>query len=251
MSFRFARRKAAIHGFTLIELLVIVAIISLLAAILFPIFGRVRENARRSACMSNLKQIGLAFAQYTQDYDEQLPLNGSARSWDTCIASYTGIRVVPGNSPLIFRCPSDVAHSSRRSYVIPYGGNNGPSSTATFVFGYNNAVTPNLIQGVKLAEIPEPARTILATECPSSPLGVPTTDPAYVANLFGNYSGSYVGAPVGQEKAMPGRRIHFDGWSYLFSDGHVKWMRPEQTMIGVTTNIAQRVPGNLWVRIKS
>src|SRR5690606_10356139 len=56
-------------AFTLIELLVVIAIISILAAILFPVFGRARENARRASCMSNVKQIGLAMRQYTQDYD--------------------------------------------------------------------------------------------------------------------------------------------------------------------------------------
>ncbi|RYG65392.1 DUF1559 domain-containing protein, partial [bacterium] len=61
------------RGFTLIELLVVIAIIAILAAILFPVFGRARENARRSSCQSNLKQIGLGIMQYVQDYDERLP----------------------------------------------------------------------------------------------------------------------------------------------------------------------------------
>ena len=60
------------RGFTLIELLVVIAIIAILAAILFPVFARARENARRASCQSNLKQIGLGIFQYTQDYDEKM-----------------------------------------------------------------------------------------------------------------------------------------------------------------------------------
>src|SRR5215217_8055455 len=62
------------RGFTLIELLVVIAIIAILASILFPVFARARENARRSSCQSNVKQIGLGFMQYTQDYDEKFPM---------------------------------------------------------------------------------------------------------------------------------------------------------------------------------
>src|SRR3989441_7838895 len=70
MSSRLQPRRT---GFTLIELLVVIAIIAILAAILFPVFARAREAARASSCLSNCKQLGLAFQQYLQDYDETYP----------------------------------------------------------------------------------------------------------------------------------------------------------------------------------
>src|SRR5688500_6579567 len=83
------------NGFTLIELLVVIAIIAILAAILFPVFARARENARRSSCQSNMKQLGLGMMQYTQDYDEKLPcgvyqgVNGTnGQGWGGQVYSY-------------------------------------------------------------------------------------------------------------------------------------------------------------------
>src|SRR5579885_2930210 len=70
---RYAKRANREKGFTLIELLVVIAIIAILAAILFPVFAQAREAARKSACQSNLKQLGTAILMYKQDYDEKFP----------------------------------------------------------------------------------------------------------------------------------------------------------------------------------
>src|SRR5439155_11108828 len=66
------------RGFTLVELLVVVAVLALLAGLLFPVLSQARHAARRSACVSNLRQLGAAFAMYAGDYDETLPEAGGA-----------------------------------------------------------------------------------------------------------------------------------------------------------------------------
>jgi prepilin-type N-terminal cleavage/methylation domain-containing protein len=78
------------HGFTLIELLVVVAIIAILAAVLFPVFAQAREKARQSACLSNLKQIGEAVMMYLQDYDDTYPGGGPEEGWDFWVAGPEG-----------------------------------------------------------------------------------------------------------------------------------------------------------------
>jgi prepilin-type N-terminal cleavage/methylation domain-containing protein len=83
-----------VSGFTLIELLVVIAIIAILAAILFPVFAQAREKARQTACLSNSKQMALGLAQYTQDYDEQLPFGGY--NCGTCTSPW---RPTPGYFP--------------------------------------------------------------------------------------------------------------------------------------------------------
>ena len=108
-------------GFTLIELLVVIAIIAILAAILFPVFQSVRENARRTACLSNMKQIGTAITLYSQDYDELIvpSQNGGGTdlvSWPSIIQPYI-------KNADVFVCPdgSDGGQAADSSQVAASG----------------------------------------------------------------------------------------------------------------------------------
>lgn len=237
------------RGFTLIELLVVIAIIAILASILFPVFARARENARRASCQSNMKQAGLAFMQYSQDFDERLPFSlnnalfvgGTTVGWDTSIAPYLGIKVGVDKAPLLLQCPSDtitrvgtsaVPNPLPRTYSMPLPRRLATEATGLAPRGtggyYGDASTPgscntnNTVAGcVPLAAIEIPAQTLLLTEAPST------------GNFFGSSSGGIVTSAAAQQ-ATTLKPIHFDGWNYLFADGHVKWHRPQGT-IGIGT----------------
>ena len=132
MLFRTPRHAAASRklGFTLIELLVVIAIIAILAAILFPAFARARENARRASCQSNMKQIGLGFIQYAQDYDENYPYNRLPDTGVTGIVGYATMLQPYIKSRQLFKCPSDSRDEANSYLMNNYFGEIGRAPTS-------------------------------------------------------------------------------------------------------------------------
>lgn len=189
------------RGFTLIELLVVIAIIAILAAILFPVFARAREKARQASCLSNQKQMGLAYTMYAQDFDERGPcadyMAGSWRmSWDALLYDYVK------NEP-IFICPTYGTRKESGCYSrtpmgwLPICG-----------YAFNQDVRQRAI-----AEIAVPAETIVIADsnCKVNPHDGRINFPGEPYPSTYSHNGVW--------------RAHNDGANFAFCDGHVKWMK--------------------------
>lgn len=213
-------------GFTLIELLVVVAIISLLAAILFPVFARARENARRTSCMSNLKQLALGMLQYTQDYDEHFPLYDVCDTNTACGPyGWTDATQPYLKSFQVIQCPSDPnppAASPSSAFYVDYGYN-------LWIGGYHSVVGSAHATGLAMSVFTQPTLTVLLCDITANAQGGGTAS-SYVTGCT-SPAASSCGWFIGDTRVdtglayLPGSIRHLEGTNMAFVDGHVKWYK--------------------------
>jgi len=227
-------------GFTLIELLVVIAIIALLAAILFPVFSRARENARKTSCQNNLKQIGLGFAQYVQDYDETWVVPDRPTGTVT-----PGVTCRDGASPedgweawlmpyvkswQLFVCPSN----ANKTYDGRINGGRCRTSYGINLNYFNNTRRNAWSAGVAESDWARPAETVTVSDMTAQDSWIG----AWNLNPPSNWDDPITTPTTGGTPSTFTNRInqlHLDGSNFLYKDGHVKW------------NLVNRIPWRNFV----
>jgi len=211
-----------IAAFTLIELLVTITIIAILAAILFPVFARARENARRANDLSNLKQIGLAYMQYSQDYDGRFPYSSDSGATSWTISTQPYIK----NTQLFH----DLSDSSAKWNNPAYPGDASGDNYYTTSYKMNNWIAAN--QPYSFLDEVNSASTFIILADGNTDQGnddhfhpsawPPNTPPAWFTSADGWDNTT-------NETNELALTRHLDTFCALFGDGHVKAERWSQT----------------------
>jgi prepilin-type N-terminal cleavage/methylation domain-containing protein/prepilin-type processing-associated H-X9-DG protein len=228
------------RGFTLIELLVMVAIIAILAAILLPVFASAREAARKTACLSNMRQIGMAIEMYSNDHDQAYPqskrteaqpqiadASGGIEDPDygsvfAMILPYTGHGGTSSEDQLfrqkLFACPSDPAPYDP---LCPTRYNPGGPAVISYL------VNAYFVWGMTESGFRQPAETIYIAERRSEASPSLPADP-FCDDIFHPwfYPPANAGAPANEMDEVTGAiaaRRHQGGANYIFADDHAGW----------------------------
>jgi len=242
------------RGFTLIELLVVIAIIAILAAILFPVFARAREQARKTACTSNLRQIGSAIMMYAQDYDEMLcPASTgvcpgpNSFGWADIIFPYV-------KNEKLFDCPTATWRMRMNNTLTPprfhrdRGGTGAIARTdcttgARIMAGvnYNYGVNQFSAPGGGRGPFHPSIRSLAAIPAPAGVAGIADGRGASPWALAGGQGAYHLPSVLGQVDGLRhvGNRTNQtnNAVNIMYMDGHAKF-----------TNLYQSIqrPGNIW-----
>lgn len=206
------------RAFTLIELLVVIAVIAILAALLFPVFAKVREKARQASCASNLRQLGMAFTQYAQDNDEQMPGLTDGRPGANAPGGWMFFSVFGDNTitPVF-----DPSKGSLYTYVKNKSVFVCPDDAKGQTAGLSYAANSCLGDEASTAE-PHPGKLLAAFDAPASFLLLAEEDADFKPDhLTGTTNDSYLSLYYNDGISVR----HTGGTNVGFIDGHVKWYR--------------------------
>jgi len=199
-----AYTKLSRRGYTLIEILVVIAIVAVLASILFSVFSGAKENARRTTCQSNLKQLATAMQQYVQDNGGVYPVNPAR--WSDAVYPYV-------KNSEVFSCPDQPSDGVRDHLAVT----SGPVD-----YTYN--VT-------RLATFPPPYPTHQIFGTAETLLSTPATIWLNVDASWSNSEGDFYFRTVPKTscgRSFWGSTLHSGGGNYSYLDGHVKWLTPDE-----------------------
>ncbi len=210
------------RAFTLIELLVVIAIIAILAAILFPVFSQVKEAAKGTACLSNMKQIGLSLTMYQQDYDDQI-------FFRTVSATSVG-RTRVNNPTYLSKTLNPAAYYPELWYnvLLPYvkstkmwecPSDSQPTASADSTGALSilrSYIVSSAIEDLASSQVSSSASTIVITEKWSA------KGDTWVDQMDGDMLPQQVNT---MEMNSPASR-HSGGMNCAFFDGHAKWTTP-------------------------